>query len=112
MNTSVGIPIDNGFLYNYFKALINRFFKILPIKEETPASLQVYLQSLQIELLGCEQLIAAINCDPMYITLLSVIQYLLDHPECSHKTTRREVFNAISACQKLQKRSVGTEVVV
>ena len=111
MDTLVGLPINDTFLCNYFNELVNRFFKILPIHEETPESLPSYLQSLQLELLGCKELILAINGDARYVTLLAIIQYLIDNYDCPHKTIRREVFKAIKICQKLQKQYIGIEVV-
>lgn len=101
--TSVGTPIQEKFLHNYFAALVNRFFKILPIKEETPSSLAPYLNSLKMELLGCEQLISTLDGDPLYVTLLSVTQFLSDNPDYPQRETRREVFRAIDICKKLQK---------
>ena len=34
IQTTVGVPMDAMVLNNYFRTLINLFFKILPIKEK------------------------------------------------------------------------------
>lgn len=102
IETSVGTPIDSEILRNYFKSLVNHFFKILPIREQNEESLSTYMQSLQMELLGCKGLIVSIKNDALYLTLLSILQYLIDNPKCSVKEVRREVFRAISVCNKLE----------
>ena len=89
-------------LHDYFRNLVNRFFKILPIRESDEASLQTYMQSLKIELVGMQGLIPDIGCGSIYLQLLSILQYLIDNPDCSLRIVRREVFNAISACNKLK----------
>lgn len=102
--TENGQIIDHNILYNYFRNLVNLFFKILPIREANEDSLTTYMQSLQAELLGCKNLVSAINNDASYLTLLSILQYLIDNPECSVKEVKREVFRAISICNKLKSR--------
>ena len=61
IQTTVGVPMDAMVLNNYFRTLINLFFKILPIKESGESSLDTYMRSLQAELLGCKELIEAIH---------------------------------------------------
>ena len=102
--TVTGVPMDVKVLDNYLGALINLFFKILPIKESGEESLDVYMRSLQIELLGCKELIEALREDALFLTLLAILQYLIDHPMAEVPTVRREVFRAISVCNKLRKR--------
>lgn len=102
--TTVGIPIDTEIFCNYFANLINRFFKILPLREQNEASLIEYMRSLQAELLGCKELVCSIQNDSMFLTLLSILQYLIDHPECCVKEVKREVFQAISICNKIEAR--------
>lgn len=102
IETSAGRPIDSQLLGNYFDSLVNHFFKILPIREQNEESLNTYLQSLQLELLGCEGFVTVIQKDASYLTLLSILQYLIDNPDCSQRVVRREVFRAISICNKLK----------
>lgn len=101
IDTTAGVAIDQELLFNYFKNLVNLFFKILPIREKEESSLVTYMRSLQIEMLGCKSLIIALNNDPYYLTLLSILQYLIDNPDCAVHKVKREVFRAISICNKL-----------
>lgn len=102
------VPTNNGgdinaeVIKKYFKNLVNAFFKILPLKENNESTLDTYLKSLQIELLGCKGVIAALNNDPLFLSLISILQYLIDYPECSVYEVKREVFKAISICNKLK----------
>lgn len=89
---------------NYFKTLVNRFFKILPIREAGEKSLPVYIQSLQIEMMGCKELVTELHDDSNFLTLLSILQYIYDNPECPVADVKREVFRAISICNKLELR--------
>lgn len=104
IETTAGLPIDSEVLHNYFKTLVNHFFKILPIREQNEKSLTTYMQSLQSELLGCRKLVIAIQYDATYLTLLSILQYLIDNPDCSIVVVKREVFRAISICNKLDAK--------
>lgn len=104
IETSLGISVEDELLQNYFHNLVNSFFKILPIREKEEDSLSIYIQSLQIELLGCKSIIVALNNDPQYLTLISILQYFIDNPECEVYKVKREVFRAISICNKLKTK--------
>lgn len=110
IQTSVGVPMSTTMLSGYMRSLVNRFFKILPIRESGECSLETYMRSLQAEMLGCKELIVAICEDPEFISLLNILQFLIDNPECSVVTVKREVFRAISICNKL-KAKYATEMV-
>lgn len=102
--TKAGIAVDAELMRNYFKRLVNLFFKILPMRENNEDSLLTYMQSLQVELLGCQGLIPLIQTDSDYLTMLSILQYLIDNPECKVSEVKREVFHAISICNKLHAK--------
>lgn len=108
IDTVTGTPVSSELLYNYFKNLVNQFFKILPIRESGESSLTTYMQSLRAELLGCQELIGELHKDPLYLSLLAILQYLIDNPECSVLEVKREVFKAISICNKLKAMSYKT----
>ena len=86
-----GLP--NRLIRNYFHSLVNCYFKILPIRE----------------MLGCGGLLEDIKNDPSYMTLLSILQYFIDHPDCDIAEVRREVFRAIRICNKIAGK-YGAEV--
>lgn len=112
--TTTGIEINEHLLSKYMRSLVDRFFKILPIKEGKEVygieSLDAYLRSLQAELLGCKSLVTAVDNDPRFMTLLNILQYLIDDQDCSVRTVKREVFRAISICNKLKVKYVTTEL--
>lgn len=104
LQTKVGVSMDAEVLSNYFRTLINLFFKILPIWESGEGSLSTYMKSLQAELLGCKELIEAIHEDSLFLSLIAILQYLIDNPSCEVPAVKREVFRAISICNKLKAR--------
>lgn len=111
IQTSAGVPMSATVLDNYLRSLINLFFKILPLKESGERSLETYMKSLQAELLGCNALVEVIHDDSMFLSLVSILQYLIDNPDCDVVFVRREVFRAISICNKLrEKYAVPQEV--
>ena len=104
IQTTVGVPMDATVLNNYLRTLVNLFFRILPIWESGESSLDTYMRSLQAELLGCKELVEAIHEDPMFLSLISILQYLIDTPSCPTPVVKREVFKAISICNKLKAK--------
>lgn len=110
INTSAGVPITSTLLHNYFRNLVNQFFKILPMRENEEDSLRVYMRSLQSELIGCREFVPQVGESSLYLTLLSILQYLIDSPECSVADVKREVFRAISICNKICLIYANSEV--
>lgn len=99
-----GKPIDSQFVSEYFTNLVNHFFKILPMREKEEESLSTYLDSLRDELAGCASFFDKINGDPVFVSLLSILQNIIDTPDMSVRKTKREVFKAISFCNKLSSQ--------
>lgn len=104
IQTTNGIPMNEEVLSNYLRNLVNQFFKILPIRENEEMSLVSYMESLQIELMGCSELVCAIQNDSLFLSLLSILQFLICHPDSAVHVYKREVFKAISICNKLKAR--------
>jgi hypothetical protein len=104
IDTTCGIPVDARALNSYLRNLVNLFFKILPIREAEEPSLKTYMESLQAEILGCKALVKTINADSMFLTLVSILQYLIDRVDNDVLVFKREVFKAISICNKLKAR--------
>ena len=109
MAESEAVSIDPRLLRRYFRRLVNQFFKILPIRERGEKSIAVYLDSLRAEMLGFQALAAQTQGDTVYITLLSILQYLIDRPDCPIADVRREVFKAIRLCETLLNSLPETE---
>lgn len=110
IRTRYGTDVESVLVGNYFKTLVNLFFKILPLWENKEDSLPIYVESLQLELLGFKSLIPAINSDAAFLSLVSILQYMIDHPESETAIVKREVFRAISICNKLKDRYNSAEV--
>ena len=107
MQTVIDKDIQPGLLGSYFKMLVNRFFKILPMRESGEKSVPEYIRSLQNELVGVQNLVSGMENDPSIITLLAILEFLHDTPDCTIKETKREVFRAISICNKLNAAYMG-----
>ena len=101
INTSADVQISESFLKKYFENLVNQFFKILPMREDGEESVFVFMRSLQVELLGCQGFIELLHNEASYLSLLFILQYLIDTPDCPIEEVKREVFKAISLCEKI-----------
>lgn len=108
--TNKNMEISGQLVSKYLSSLIGQFYKILPIKESGEPSLGKYMDSLQREMIGCQNLIIALNHDELYLSLLSILQYLIDNEDCDASIVKTEVFKAISICKKLQRKYGAEEV--
>lgn len=103
MMTKYGIDVSNAMFDNKLDALVNQFFKILPIKESGEPSLQPYMEGLLREMLGMQELIRALEHDAQYMSLLSILQYMVSH-DCDVASTKSDVFKAIGIIKKLKTK--------
>ena len=103
LQTVCGSSVDATVLNTYFETLVNLLFKILPMREGEEKTLDVYMKSLRCELLGCYSLCPEVGEDSSLMSIISILQYLIDHPECQVSDVRREVFHAISICNRMKK---------
>ncbi len=109
MMTKLYGEISNQLIASYISRLVDRFYKILPLKEEGEVTLPRYLEGLAGELLGFQRLSEDFNTEERFITLLSILQYMIDyHPGI--KRTRTEVFRAIKILKDLQDKYAHEEV--
>lgn len=108
MMTTQNEKISSRMASNYINALVNKFYKILPIKETNEDTLKPYLESLLREMLGLGELMAFFHDDDRYLTLLCIVRYFIDH-EADIGTVRTEVFRAIGILKKLQKKYCTNE---
>ena len=95
-------------LKKYFAGMVGQFYKILPLKESGEPSLLKYMESLQRELIGCYELFPVLTEDAPYMSLITVLQYLIDN-DCSTDVVRSEVFKAITICKKLKNKYTPEE---
>jgi len=94
--------MNDELVRGYFDNLVNRFFKILPMREENEVTLIAYMQSLQAELIGCDKVVRFTNNDSSILTLINILQFLIDNVDESPRVFKREVFRSISMCEKLR----------
>ena len=103
MMTSHGIELSNELVSRQVKGLVNRFYKILPIRESGEPTLKQYQNSLLREMLGCQNLIIAFRYDDRYLSLLSILQYMIDYdPDVD--IIKSDVFKAINILKNMQKK--------
>lgn len=107
--TTKNMELSDKVVQKYLKSLIGQYYKILPIKESGEPSLAKYMDSLQREMIGCQSLIEALNYDELFMSLISILQYLIDN-DCETDVVKSEVFKAINICKKLQKKYGAEEV--
>jgi len=95
--------IPNPYFGNYFKFLIGRVWKILPMTEKGNKDLKKYMESLQIEIIGNMNLVEELKYDGYFITLLNKIEYLI-HENYTHDVCRKTVFECIDVIEKISKK--------
>ena len=77
VTTITGQTVRNDLVKNYFHDLVNRFFKILPMRENGEESLQTYMRSLRVELIGGKGLIPELKVNSSYLTLMAILEYMM-----------------------------------
>lgn len=95
------IPKEN--FCNYFKFLINRTYKILPLKEEKSDTLKSYLESYQRELIGNKELVSILVNEPKFISVLNTMQYLISE-EYTDAVCKKEVFKCIHILEEINEK--------
>ena len=103
MMTSANAEVSKSMVASRLKHFINQFYKILPMRESNADTLQQYMLSLQREMIGLHSLILALENDGRYLSLLSILQYLIEH-ECDVRVVRAEVFKAIQIVNSLSQQ--------
>ena len=95
------LPKEN--FCKYFEFLINKTYKILPLKEENSDTLKSYLESYQRELIWNMDLIPLLVDEPRFITVLNTMQFLISE-EYSDKVCKREVFKCIHILEAIKEK--------
>lgn len=105
VKTSIGAEVSEALLRNYFDALVNQIYKILPMREHESKTLDRYVRRLCAEIIGGFELYPHLGEDSYYASLLNILQYLRTHGmESSVDQTRQLVFEGIHICEKLRER--------
>ena len=102
MVSKYGDNINEEVLSEYFRILINRIFKILPLRQEHILTLDRYVDNLIIELSGGENFL--LN-QGIYIELINNLEVFHDLTEV--RDIKKQVFRCIDICNKIIKKLEG-----
>lgn len=95
-------PIPDELCENYFDILINRLYKILPLKEEYSPTVSVYIESLLSEMTGGQDVILFIRNDGQYLSIINSLEYIKDCEDVS--ICKREIFRCIRIVGTLKRK--------
>lgn len=88
--------MDNISLQDYFKNLIGRLWKILPLKEQQCLTLDKYLFNLRLELMGGDELLIKSG---LFIELLNNLEILTTME--NKEQYKPQIFRCINICEKI-----------
>jgi hypothetical protein len=95
--------LDEKAFQNYFRYMIGKIYKILPMKEEGCKTLTSYLESLRVEMIGSYGLYRQLIEEPQFMSALNIVEYLIDN-EYDTTICKREVFKAIRCIENVNKK--------
>lgn len=93
--------IPDKLFVNYLNFLIGKVFKLLPMREQNDETLIKYMESLQRELIGNQELIARLKNNANFLSFLGKIQYLINN-EVNVKVFKKDIFDCITLINKLK----------
>jgi hypothetical protein len=100
------LAMNSAIFANFTELLIPRFFKILPLFEESNEGLQSYVESLMFEMNGLYWTIEEIQANGNYLSLLATLESICDeiaiNDEYSQAIIKREVFRSIEIIKQLK----------
>lgn len=86
----------------FFKNIIGKIFKILPLKEENNIGFYDYVDSILIQLIGAKSTFLELENNQDFLSVINIIQYIKNN-KCSNKQCKREIFKCLNIIQKLIK---------
>lgn len=86
--------------FNYLSKLIDRIYKIIPLKEEKIQTVNSYIDSIMDEVMGNADLINSIDCDPRVMIIVSTLSSIKNTEE--HDVYKRSVFKCIRYVEQLR----------
>ncbi len=105
MNTVYG-DIPDRSIKAYLKALINKTYKILPMKEENSSTLKLYIEGFVRELTGFMNLFDFLIEDQQFMTLITTLVYLASE-DYDNLICKKEVFKCIHIVEHIEKSYFG-----
>jgi len=103
VETKYGMHVYEYTISSYFRALVGKIFKILPMYEEDNATLSVYLRSLMLEMAGGSKFIDDKDILELIVNLEGML-FVKDHKEL-----RSQVFKCTNICTQLANKYDGKE---
>lgn len=100
MNSIYG-DVSNRYVREYLKSLIDKTYKILPMKEEGSNTLGQYLNSYLLELVGWTTAFPFYGHEAKIMSVLSTIAYFANN-DCGVAETKREVFKCIHILESVK----------
>ena len=88
--------------YNYLCKLIDRIYKIIPLKEENVETVESYIENIIDEIMGNSELIKSIDCDARIMIITSTLYSVIGANE--HDVYKRSVFKCIRYIEQLKDR--------
>lgn len=105
MKTLYG-ELPNDLLIAYVDGLIDKIFKLLPLREENSLTLNKYIEGLLREIIGGKELIEELKNNQDIISILGILQNLMN--ENNFESYRSDIFKCINLVKKI-KKSLGSD---
>lgn len=96
-------------IFVFLDSLINKVFKILPLKEQNNDYLFSHLNSLQIELIGALITFPELKNNANYLSIINIINYLGDN-NFTKQQCKREIFKIVNEILPNIKKEIKNEV--
>jgi len=93
--------VSPRYIHFYFLNLVNAFYKILPMAENKEPTRIGYMCNLRREMLGMQCLIETLGRNTGFLSLLNILSYFINNPDCDEDIVRSDVFKAISICKHI-----------
>jgi hypothetical protein len=93
---------------NYFTRLVDKLFKVIPLKEDNASTVDGYIQDLIYELMGGDTLFEMSDYDSRLIDIILLLQAIKDE-DMSHSEYRRAIFKCITLTNQI-KNCVGGDI--
>lgn len=105
MNSKYG-DINNTACYNYMARLVDKLFKIIPLKEAHSPTVDTYIEDLIFEISGNKEIFAETEYNPKLVDIICTLE-AIKNEEMSHKEYRRSVFKCITITEQLREYMSG-----
>lgn len=102
MKTKYG-SIHHSVAEKGFQQYVGKFFKILPMYEEQCPTLKQYIQSLNREMIGLSYLVAEVENQEEFLTLVATLESL-SRSNISVEEVKSDVFKSISILKKMRSK--------